>query len=99
MARPPTVNPRRYVKGSGRQTWGEKARSRIDSTLIVERFQRVALGLEEATMIELQAGKILLDRTLPQLRSVEVKASDGGDAKSITNDQLFQLIESKAVTK
>ena len=91
------ISPTRYTKGSGRQTWGQKARERIDSTLIVERLQRVALDQEEATQVSLMACKMLLDRTLPTIKPMEVKQSDGGNAKSITNDQLFQLIESKAV--
>ena len=79
-----------------RQTWGQKARSRIDSTRIVERFQRVACGEEEATQVELNAARMLLDRTLPAIKAIEVKASDGGNAKTITNDKLFNLIEGTA---
>jgi len=79
-----------------RQTWGSKARSRIDSTLIVQRLQRVALGEEEATQTEINAARILLDRTLPAIKPIEVKQGDGGNAKTITNDQLFNLIEGES---
>jgi hypothetical protein len=83
-----------------RQTWGSRARSRIDSTIIVERLQRVALGLEEATQTEINAARILLDRTLPAIKPIEVKAEGGGNAKSITNNELLAVIEgqSKRVT-
>ena len=80
-----------------RQSWGSRARERIDSTVIVQRLQRVAMGEEEATQVSLMAAKMLLDRTLPTIKPMEVKQGDGGNAKTITNDQLFQLIESKAI--
>ena len=82
--------PRQIVP---RQTWGQKARSRIDSTLIVQRLQRVALGEEEATQTEINAARILLDRTLPAIKPMEVSMGDGGNAKTITNDQLLNVIE------
>ena len=93
MAKPRQIT----LTANGHQSWGSRARDRIDSTLIVERLQRVALDQEEATQVSLMACKMLLDRTLPTIKPMEVKQSDGGNAKSITNDQLFQLIESKAV--
>ena len=81
-----------------RQTWGEKARSRIDSTLIVERLQRHILDdADEMPQSKINAARVLLDRTLPAIKPIEVQVGDGGDAKRITNDQLFQLIESTAV--
>ena len=86
----------RAVRVSPHQSWGSKARSRIDSTLIVQRLQRVALGEEEATANEINAARILLDRTLPAIKPIEVKAGDGGDAKTITNNQLLNLIEGES---
>jgi hypothetical protein len=82
------INPRR--------TWGEKVRLRIDSGAIVQRLQQVALGLEEATQTEINAARILLDRTLPAIKPIEVATGDGGNAKDITNDQLFSLIEGES---
>ena len=79
-----------------RQTWGQRARSRIDSTLIVERLQRVALGVEEATQSEINACRILLAKTLPDIKPMEVSTGDGGNAKTITNDQLLQVIEGQS---
>ena len=79
-----------------RMTWGEKARSRIDSTLIVQRLQRVALGEEEATQTEINAARILLDRTLPSIKPLEVSMGDGGNAKTITNDQLLTVLEGQS---
>ena len=79
-----------------RMTWGEKARLRIDATLIVERLQRVALGSEEATQTSINASRILLDRVLPSIKPMEVSMGDGGNAKTITNDQLLNLIEGES---
>ena len=90
-------NPK--LTANGHQTWGSRARDRIDSTRIIQRLQRVALDEEEATQVSLMACKMLLDRTLPTIKPMEVKQGDGGNAKTISNDQLFQLIESKAVSK
>jgi hypothetical protein len=79
-----------------RQTWGQRARSRIDATKIVERLQRVALGDEEATMTSINASRILLDRVLPAIKPIEITGGDGGNAKTITNDQLLNLIEGES---
>jgi hypothetical protein len=81
---------------NGHQSWGSKARSRIDSTLIVERLQRVALGHEEATQTELMAARLLLNRTLPEIKPIEVKTESGKSAKTITNDDLLNIIEGQA---
>jgi len=77
-------------------TWGQRARQRIDSTLIVERVQRCALGKEDMTQTELMAARMLLDRTLPMIQPIRVATEGGRDAKSITNDDLFKVIEGQA---
>ena len=79
---------------SGHVPWGMKVRSRIDSTLIVQRLQRVALGLEDATQTEINASRILLAKTLPDIAPMKPESTgDGGNAKTITNDQLLNIIE------
>ena len=95
----PTPKRQITLTANGHQSWGSRARDRIDCTKIVERLQRVALDQEEATQVSLMASKMLLDRVLPTIKPMEVKQGDGGNAKTISNDQLFQLIESKAVSK
>ena len=77
-------------------SWGQKARLRIDSTLIVERLQRVALGEEEATQTSIMAARVLLNRTLPEIKAIEVKQDGDRNAKTITNAELFDAIEGKA---
>ena len=88
--------PRKQITANGHKPWGMRVRERIDSAKIIERLQRVALDQEEATMVSLQAAKMLLDRTLPTIKPMEVKQGDGGNAKTITNDKLFAIIEGQA---
>ena len=84
------------VQQSLKGTWGLRVRDKIDSTLLVERLQRVALGEEEATQVSMVAAKMLLDRTVPTIQSIQVEVGDGGNAKTITNDQLFGIIEGQS---
>lgn len=91
-----TIKPNGEILVNGRQTWGQRTREKIDAGLLVERFQRVALGLEEATMTELNAARMLLDRRLPVIKAIEIETGTGQDAKTITNDQLFAVIEGQA---
>ena len=39
---------------------------------------------------------MLLDRVVPTIKPIEIKQGDGGNAKVITNDQLFAAIEGTA---
>lgn len=84
------------IKTNGFMPWGAKVRMRIDAGKIVERLQRVALGEEEATQSEIMAARLLLDRTLPVIKPMEVEADVGQSAKTITNDNLFRIIEGNA---
>ena len=85
--------PGKMLKVNGHPAWGMKVRMRIDSSLIVQRLQRVALGMEEATQTEINAARILLNKTLPDIAPQKQEESSGMNAKAITNEQLFNLIE------
>lgn len=85
--------PPKPISVNGHMSWGMRVRSRIDSAKIVERLQRVACGDEEATQSSINAARILLNKTLPDIKPMEVQQGDGGNAKTITNDKLFELIE------
>jgi hypothetical protein len=84
------------LTANGHQSWGSRTRDRIDSGKIVDRLQRVAEGKEEATMVEITAARMLLDRTLPTIAAIQIPLGDGGNAKTITNDQLLNLIEGES---
>lgn len=81
---------------NGRKTWGQRARERIDSTVIIKKLCDVVEGKDEMSMIQLQASKLLLSKTMPDLKSVEVKQDDNADAKTITNQQLIDVIEGES---
>jgi len=79
-----------------RQSFGQRVRERIDSSLIVERLCKVAMGQDEMTANELKAADMLLKRTIPELKPLETKQEAGQDAKTITNADLFSIIEGQA---
>ena len=79
-----------------RKAWGMRVRERIDSAAIVNQLERIALGQEEGTQTQINAARILLDRTLPAIKPIEVDQGTDSNAKTITNDQLFAVIEGQA---
>ena len=81
---------------NGHQPWGAKVRDRIDSALHINTLQRIASGEEEGTQVQLNAIRMLLDRTVPTIAPVKREEAGGLNAKSITNDKLFAIIEGKA---
>ena len=90
-------HPRQSISVNGHQSWGSKARMRIDSTLIIERLQRHILDdADEMPQSKINAARVLLDRSLPTIAAIQVEQGDGGNAKQITNDQLLNIIEGKA---
>jgi hypothetical protein len=77
-------------------TWGQRARQKIDSTRTVQALQQHVFGEREMTQTQINAARILLDRTLPVIKAIEIQQDTGQDAKTITNDQLFAVIEGQA---
>ena len=64
--------------------------------MIVNRLIRHVQGEEEMTQTQIQAARMLLDRTVPVLKPIESGGDGDSTAKDITNAQLFTLIEGKA---
>jgi hypothetical protein len=87
---------------NARATYIARIRERIDSTMIVRKLCDHIDDAERTpmTMTQIASARLLLDRTLPVLKPLEIKQEDGATAKSITNERLFALIEgqSKRVT-
>lgn len=93
-------SPNALTTASGRPAaFGTRVRERIDSSRIVKRLQATALGEDEMTSGELQAARILLDRTVPVLKALEVNTGDDVNVKTITNAQLLDVIEGQAERK
>jgi predicted RNase H-related nuclease YkuK (DUF458 family) len=84
------------IRSGGQLTWGQRARQKIDSTRTVQALQQHVFGEREMTQTQINAARILLDRTLPVIKAIEIQQDTGQDAKTITNDQLFAVIEGQA---
>ena len=84
-------------KMGGREAWGKRVRDRIDSSLHINTLERIASGEEEGTQVQLNAIRMLLDRTVPTIKPIEVKQGGDQNAKSITNSRLLDVIEGAAV--
>ena len=83
---------------SGRPAaFGQKVRDRIDTTVILRTLGNHVTGKEEMSATQIQAARILLDRTVPVLRAVEVRTNQQvRDVREITTSELFDVIEGKA---
>jgi len=52
-------------------------RAKIQATQLINRLQRHALGKVDMDASEVSAAKILLDKTIPNLHSTELKSQGG----------------------
>ena len=86
------------VKGQGRPVaFGTRQRARIDSTIVLNRLAGHVSGTEEMTATQIQAARILLDRTVPVLKAVEVQGNqEVRDVKTIRTADLLDAIEGEA---
>jgi hypothetical protein len=85
---------------SGRPAaFGNRVRDRINSTKIVNKLQAHVDGSEDMTQTQIQAARILLDRTVPVLKAKEVNGGDDVNIKTITNAQLFDALEGECERK
>jgi hypothetical protein len=66
----------------------ENTRERIRTTMLVKRLEDHVLGECELSQTQISAIRMLLDRTLPVLSSVEVTGSEGGPLKVEFNVRL-----------
>jgi len=97
MAGKPTVEP--YVRTTqGIRTYGQRAREKIDSTLILKKLANHVQDADSNPLSQTQiaAAKLLLDRTVPTIRPIEVKQEGDRNAKTITNSELFLMIEGQS---
>jgi hypothetical protein len=74
-------------------TYGNRVRDRIKTGKIINKLQGHVDGTEEMTQTQIQAARILLDRTVPILKAREVSMGDDANIKTITNADLFRAIE------
>lgn len=75
------------------RTFGDRTRQRIDSTMIVERLSGHVKGEHEMSNTQINAARILLNKTLPDLKVLEVQARDDRDIRTIPLNDLMDIIE------
>jgi hypothetical protein len=63
----------------------ENTRQRIQTTMLVKRLEDHAAGKCELSATQIQAARILLDRTLPTLQSIEHTGEGGGPVQVAFN--------------
>lgn len=80
------------------RTMGERMRERIDASAILKRVQAHALGHETMTATELQAARLLLGKTMPDLRAIEVQTTqDARSPHALPLADLLRVIDGEAV--
>ena len=96
---PRKIDPEiQVLNATGIRTYGQRARERIDSTVILK---KLALHVQDAELhplsqTQIAASKLLLDRTVPVIKPIEVKQEGDRNAKTITNSELFLMIEGQS---
>ena len=91
-----TLRPSESKHGRPR-AYGERQRARIDTTLILGKLAGHIVGDDEMSATQIQAARILLDRTVPVLRAVEVQGNqEVRDVKTIRTADLLDAIEGEA---
>jgi hypothetical protein len=86
------IEPDNAPSVGGRKAWGLRVRERIDSSRIVDRLQAHIHGECDMSQTQINAARILLNRTLPEIKAIEVKPDGDRNAKNISNDDLFALV-------
>jgi hypothetical protein len=85
---------------SGRpNTFGMRVRERIDVSRTINKLQTHLFSDREEdklTMADIQVAKLLLSKSVPDLKAIEVQDSGDVNAKTITNRDLFNVIEGSA---
>lgn len=72
----------RKRKGTKEQGWSDQTRSRIQTSMLLNRLTDHVDGKVEMTNSQVRAADILLRKALPDLQSVEMTGRDG-DAMQI----------------
>jgi hypothetical protein len=78
--------------------WGMRQRLRIDSSMVIDRLEGHVRGDVDLTQTQIQAARILLDRTMPALKVIEVstRQADSRDPHSYSAQDLLEIIDGEA---
>ena len=102
------VNEKQHVTWERTMQYQITLRQKIDTHLILERLMKHALGFEPMEPSEINAGRILLDRTMPTLQAIQVSVESNqpvskGDidamlmASGLNPEREWQALEHEAV--
>ncbi len=61
----------------------DMVRDKIQASQLINRLQNHVLGEIELSQTQIQAAKILLDKSVPNLQSIEHAGEDGGPLKLV----------------
>ena len=92
MAAKPAVRESRS-RNMRPRSFGVRVRQRIDSAQIIDRLHDHVVGKCEMSNTQINAARILLNKTLPDLKVHEVRSEDERDLKSIPLSKLMDIIE------
>ncbi len=69
-----------------------RTREKIQTTQLVNRLAKHAVGEVEMTSTQIRAAEILLNKTLPNLQAIDVKAEvTNTDARTATDNELLDI--------
>ena len=74
-----------------RKPYPERAKERIRCGQIIERLRKCALGEIEMTATAVNAGRILLNKTLPDLKAIEYTGTEKSLRDMNTEDILSEI--------
>jgi hypothetical protein len=69
----------------------EDIRSKIQASQIINRLQSAFDGSIELTQTQVNIGKALLDKALPDLKAIEHSGPGGGDIKTVSRIEMVAL--------
>lgn len=72
----------------------DDVRAKIQSSQIINRLQSAFDGTIELTQTQVNIGKALLDKALPDLKAIEHSGPDGNPIETITRIELVSLDDS-----
>ena len=74
------------------RSYPERGRERIKSTLIIKRLMKHIKGEIDMTSTQIQAARILLNKTLPDIKSLEVEHTGTinlGKVRRLSDEELY----------
>lgn len=71
----------------------DDVRKKIQASQIINRFMSAFNGEVELTQTQVNIGKALLDKALPDLKAIEHTGDGGGPLETVTRVELVPMVE------